>query len=222
MKCILTTLIPSRLIRKAWCAMPTICREWACAIPPGPSGASVRRTSAGTRSSRHWRRYQPSKPHATGSTRGPERRSIRGVVNKRTKYAIHALLVLADATDGGPISAERIATDVHIPRKFLEAKLTDLAKAGIIHSRKGRGGHQLARKTRDIPMAGLLRLFDGAIALVPCVSLNFYAPCAQCPDERTCAVHDVFLEVRIATLRILQEATQADLQRRTARLGAGQ
>ncbi len=139
-------------------------------------------------------------------------RYIRGMLNKRTKYALHALLALAEA---GPLSAERIAAEAHVPRKFLEAILTDLAKAGIIVSRKGRGGgHQLAHKPKDIRMTEVIRLFNGAIALVPCVSLNFYEPCAECPDEATCAVHDVFLEVRVATVRMLEKATLADMLRR--------
>ncbi|MGV3636705.1 MAG: RrF2 family transcriptional regulator [Flavobacteriales bacterium] len=140
------------------------------------------------------------------------------MLNKRTKYALHALMALAEAQEG-PMSAERIATAARIPRKFLEAILAELTKAGIILSRKGRGGgHQLARKPKDIRMAEVIRLFNGAIALVPCVSLNFYEPCAECPDEDTCVVHDIFLEVRIATVRMLEKATLQDMLRRKGRL----
>jgi Rrf2 family protein len=138
------------------------------------------------------------------------------MLNMRTKYALHALMTLAEAVEG-PMSAERIATTAGIPRKFLEAILADLTKAGIIDSRKGRGGgHQLARKPKDIRMTEVIRLFNGAIALVPCVSLNFYEPCAECPDEATCAVHDIFLEVRVATVRMLEKATLQDMLRRKA------
>ena len=140
------------------------------------------------------------------------------MLNKRTKYALHALLALANSGGNGPLSADRIAEEAHAPVKFLEAILAELAKAGIIVSRKGRGGgHQLARKPKDIPMTEVIRLFNGAIALVPCVSLNFYEACAECPDEATCAVHDVFMEVRIATVRMLEKATLADLLRRQRR-----
>jgi len=139
------------------------------------------------------------------------------MLNKRTKYALHALMALAEAQEG-PMSTERIATAAGIPRKFLEAILTDLTKAGIIDSRKGRGGgHRLALKPKDIRMTEVIRLFNGAIALVPCVSLNFYEPCAECPEEATCAVHDIFLEVRIATVRMLEKATLHDMLRRKAR-----
>jgi Rrf2 family protein len=138
------------------------------------------------------------------------------MLNMRTKYALHALIALA-GVQAGPVSAERIAAEARVPRKFLESILTELAKAGIIESRKGRGGgHQLARKPKEIAMTDVIRLFNGAIALVPCVSLNFYEPCQECPDEGTCAVHDVFLEVRVATVRMLEKATLADLLRRKA------
>ncbi len=140
------------------------------------------------------------------------------MLNKRTKYALHALLVLASTRETGPVSAERLAAEAHAPLKFLEAILADLARAGIVASRKGRhGGHELARKPKDIRMSEVIRLFSGAIALVPCVSLNFYEPCAECPDETTCVVHDVFLEVRVATVRMLEKATLADLLRRQQR-----
>ncbi|MBL7952168.1 MAG: Rrf2 family transcriptional regulator [Flavobacteriales bacterium] len=139
------------------------------------------------------------------------------MLNMRTKYALHALIALAEV-ETSPVPAERIAAAAHVPRKFLEAILADLAKAGIIVSRKGRGGgHRLARKPKDIAMTEVIRLFNGAIALVPCVSLNFYETCAECPDEETCAVHDVFLEVRVATVRMLEKATLADLLRRKAK-----
>lgn len=140
------------------------------------------------------------------------------MLNKRTKYALHALLVLANTRETGPVSAERIAAEAHAPLKFLEAILSELAKAGIVISRKGRGGgHQLARKPKDIRMTDVIRLFNGAIALVPCVSLNFYESCVECPDEATCVVHDVFMEVRVATVRMLEKATLADLLRRQQR-----
>lgn len=141
------------------------------------------------------------------------------MLNKRTKYGIHALLVLARATDEGPLSAAVIAKRAHVPAKFLEAILVDLRKAGITDTVKGRGGgHRLLRDPKAIEMTELLRLFNGAIALVPCVSMKFYARCEECADEATCAVRDVFLAVRIATVKMLKAATLADMLKREDRL----
>lgn len=141
------------------------------------------------------------------------------MVNKRTKYGLNALLVLARAREEGPLSAAAIAGRARVPVKFLEAILIELRDAGMIASRKGRGGgHVLRMDPRSIAMTDVLRLFNGPIALAPCVSLNFYARCAECMDEPTCAVRDVLLAVRVATVRTLQAATLAELLKREERL----
>lgn len=141
------------------------------------------------------------------------------MVNKRTKYGLNALLVLARAQGEAPLSAAVIADRARVPVKFLEAILLDLRKAGMIVSRKGRGGgHALDRDPRTIAMTDVLRLFNGPIALAPCVSLNFYDRCEECIDEPTCAVRDVLLAVRVSTVRMLQAANLADLLEREQRL----
>lgn len=142
------------------------------------------------------------------------------MVNKRTKYGLNALLVLA--REGGPLTAAVIAERARVPLKFLEAILVELRHAGMIGTRKGRGGgHELRLPPEAISMADVFRLFNGAIALAPCVSLNFYERCEECPDEATCPVHDVLLAVRIETVRMLQAATLADLLAREGRLRRG-
>ena len=141
------------------------------------------------------------------------------MLSKRAKYALNALLELARKADEGPRSAASIAEAAHVPAKFLEAILLELRKAGIISSRKGRGGgHALRRDPKDISAAEVLRLFDGAIALVPCATQHYYERCEECTDEATCGVRDMFLEVRAATVRMLKEATIADLLVREKRL----
>ncbi|MFT3885351.1 MAG: Rrf2 family transcriptional regulator [Flavobacteriales bacterium] len=141
------------------------------------------------------------------------------MLNMRTKYGLHALLVLARAQDEGPLSAATIAERAHVPVKFLEAILLDLRKAGMTETIKGRhGGHQLRLRPAEIETTEVVRLFNGAIALVPCVSLKFYARCEECADEATCAVRDVFLAIRVATVRMLKAATLADLLKREDRL----
>jgi Rrf2 family protein len=141
------------------------------------------------------------------------------MLSKRAKYALNALLELARTAGEGPRSAASIAEAAHVPSKFLEAILLELGKAGIIISRKGRGGgHSLVRSPHEINVADVLRLFDGAIALVPCATHNYYERCEECVDEATCGVRDVFMEVRAATVQLLKNATVADLLAREARL----
>lgn len=141
------------------------------------------------------------------------------MLSKRAKYALNALLEMARTASEGPRSAASIAEAAHVPGKFLEAILLDLRKAGIVTSRKGRGGgHSLRRAPQDINAAEVLRLFDGAIALVPCATHNYYERCDECTDEATCGIRDVFLQVRAATVELLKEATIADLLAREARL----
>ena len=141
------------------------------------------------------------------------------MLSKRAKYALNALVVLARAQVEGPLSAADIAQRAHVPVKFLEAILLDLRKAGIIASRKGRsGGHQLLKAPEDINAADVFRLFDGAIALVPCATQNYYERCDECVDEATCGMREVFLEVRAATVEMLKRSTIADLLNRERRL----
>ena len=129
------------------------------------------------------------------------------MLSKRAKYALNALMELARAVEEGPISAAEIAERAHVPAKFLEAILLDLRKAGMIESRKGRsGGHLLLIPAERINAAEVFRLFDGAIALVPCATHNYYERCDECVDEATCGIRQVFLEVRAVTSKPIQAA----------------
>lgn len=145
------------------------------------------------------------------------------MLSKRAKYAVNALVVLARAKDEGPLSAAMIADRAHVPGKFLEAILLDLRKAGIVLSTRGRaGGHRLRQAPEDVNMAVIVRLFDGAIGLVPCVTHLYYERCEECPDEATCGIHDLFTEVRQATVELLKRATLADLLAREMKLKRAQ
>ncbi|MBK7271127.1 MAG: Rrf2 family transcriptional regulator [Flavobacteriales bacterium] len=130
------------------------------------------------------------------------------MLSKRAKYALNALVELARARGEGPLSAAIIAERAGVPRKFLEAILVELRNAGIVSSRKGRGGgHVLGKAPADVHMAEILRLFDGAIGLLPCVTHQFYARCEECRDEAVCGIRDVFMEVRQASVELLKKAT---------------
>lgn len=134
------------------------------------------------------------------------------MISKKTKYAIKALVALASHKDKSPMTILDIATQEKIPKKFLEAILLDMRRQGILGSKIGiGGGYYLLMKPKDILLSSLLRNIDGPIALLPCVSLNFYERCADCKDETTCGIRKTFIEVRDATLKILSETTLEDI-----------
>lgn len=140
------------------------------------------------------------------------------MLSKKTRYALKALVILGKNFGEAPMQISRISLEERIPKKFLEQILLDLRNAGLLFSKKGAGGgYGLVRDPSEIHVAQVLRLTGGPIALLPCVSLNFYQRCDECLNEGTCGVRDVFLEVRNATLKILSETTIADLiERETA------
>jgi Rrf2 family protein len=130
------------------------------------------------------------------------------MISKKTKYAIHALVYLARHKSEGPKLISEIAESQHIPKKFLEAILLDMRNAGLLNSRKGRGGgYYLIKKPEDVNLAEIVRMFEGAIALLPCVTHRYYERCIECIDEDTCGIRDVFLHIRQETVNILKNST---------------
>ena len=130
------------------------------------------------------------------------------MISKKAKYALLALKHLAKKYDQGTVLISEIATACKIPKKFLEAILLELRNGGFLKSKKGKGGgYYLAKPPDAINIIDILRLLDGPIALVPCVSLRYYEQCEECPDEEICGIRDVFLEVRIKTLEIFVKST---------------
>ena len=130
-----------------------------------------------------------------------------------------ALVALAKRKDKGPMTISEIATQERIPKKFLEAILLDLRKQGILSSKIGiGGGYYLLKKPDEVYLTQLLRNIDGPIALLPCVSLNFYERCEDCTDEVTCGIRSAFMQVRDASLKILSETTLADILKKEERL----
>jgi len=137
------------------------------------------------------------------------------MLSKKTRYAIKALVVLGKNFGEAPMQISKIASEEHIPKKFLEQILLDLRNAGLLYSKKGAGGgYGLVKDPAEIFLVQVLRLTGGPVALLPCVSLNFYQKCDECISEATCGVRDVFLDVRNATLKILSETSIADIIRR--------
>ena len=134
------------------------------------------------------------------------------MISKKTKYALNALLHLAKESGKGPILISTIAEQENIPQKFLETILLELKNAGILASKKGKGGgYYLRKKPEDVDLAEIIRLFDGAIALLPCVTFRFYERCEECKDEETCAIREVFKKVRDESVRIFKNHSLKDL-----------
>ncbi|MBW7867674.1 MAG: Rrf2 family transcriptional regulator [Brumimicrobium sp.] len=134
------------------------------------------------------------------------------MLSKKTKYGIKALTYICKKQSEHPISILEISEAEIIPRKFLEAILLDLKKGKILGSRKGKtGGYYLLRNASEIYMSEVIRLLNGPIAMVPCVSLNFYEKCDDCPYEEGCGVNRLMLEVRDSALKILEEKSLAQL-----------
>ena len=137
------------------------------------------------------------------------------MLNKKTQYAIKALIYLAEHQDKGPMLIADIAKKKKIPLKFLESILLELKKSGILESKKGKGGgYFLKVPASKIPIADIIRKIDGPIAMLPCASLYFYERCKNC-DEKSCGLHDIMIQVRDANLKILEHKTVADLMNPT-------
>ncbi len=134
------------------------------------------------------------------------------MLSKKTKYGLKALTFLALQKDREPVQIAEIAKQENISQKFLESILLSLRKTGFLGSKKGKGGgYYLIKDPEEIQMTSVIRVLEGPIALVPCVSLNFYEKCDDCPDERVCSVHKLMLQVRDSALEVYRSNTLADL-----------
>jgi Rrf2 family protein len=133
------------------------------------------------------------------------------MLSKKSQYALKALTYLSENYKKGPVLIAEIARKKKIPLKFLENILLELKKAEILGSKKGKGGgYYLNSNPAKIKVATIIRLVNGPIALLPCVSLYFYERCKNC-DEKQCSLHDMMIEVRDASLKILENRTLKDL-----------
>ncbi|EDM45711.1 transcriptional regulator, rrf2 family protein [unidentified eubacterium SCB49] len=134
------------------------------------------------------------------------------MLSRKTKYGIKALTYLAQQEGNDPTQIAVIAVSENISQKFLESILLTLRKAGVLGSKKGKGGgYYLLKDADSIKISQIYRVLEGPIAMVPCVSLNFYEKCDDCPDEDTCSVHNLMIQVRDSTLNILENTTLADI-----------
>lgn len=141
------------------------------------------------------------------------------MLSRKSKYGLKALLVLAEETDRGPVLIAELAERQQLPKKFLEAILLELKRHGILQSKKGKGGgYFLNREPSTISLGQVIRVLDGPLALIPCVSQTAYRRCDECVDEQSCGIRLAMQEVRDATARILDNMTLSDLNVRSARV----
>jgi Rrf2 family protein len=141
------------------------------------------------------------------------------MLSKKAQYSILALVKLAKEYNNGPVLISRISDSERIPKKFLELILFDLKQAGILGSKKGKGGgYYLIRKPDEITLADIIRHVDGAIALIPCVTYKYYQPCQHCKDEMTCGIRSIIKDVRDETVNILKKISLSDIIKREEKL----
>ncbi len=136
-------------------------------------------------------------------------------LSKRGEYGLRAMIDLATwETESGLIQIKEIAEREHIPSKFLEQILLSLKNAGLLHSKMGvGGGYYLAKPASEINLGQIVRVLDGPLAPIRCVSQMSYEPCG-CPDEATCGLRLVMLDVRNAIANILENTSLADVAAR--------
>src|SRR5205809_1889991 len=133
------------------------------------------------------------------------------MLSKKSQYAFKALAYLTERYNKGPVLISEISTKKKVPLKFLENILLELKKAGILESKKGKGGgYYLKKNPAEVKVVTIVRLVNGPVAMLPCVSLNFYKRCDNC-DETSCGLHDIMIQLRDASLTVLENKTLIDL-----------
>jgi Rrf2 family protein len=121
------------------------------------------------------------------------------VLSQKCKYALQALLLLAREPTQDLQLVSDIAEREKLPKKFLEAILLELNRNGLVRSRRGRGGGYALAKPADLITFGqVVRIIDGPLAPLSCVSVNYYRRCDDCKDEMTCEIRKVMRRVRDA------------------------
>ncbi|HIJ96263.1 MAG TPA: Rrf2 family transcriptional regulator [Desulfuromonadales bacterium] len=134
------------------------------------------------------------------------------MISKKTIYAFKALIHLAGTPSGQPVLISDLAKDGSIPKKFLEFILLSLRKGGLLQSRVGKGGgYSLALPANKITVGSIVRILEGDIAPVQCLSTTNYARCEECQDEATCGIRLTMADVNVALATVMDGLTLADM-----------
>ncbi len=137
------------------------------------------------------------------------------MLSKKTQYSFYALVYLAKEYQKGPVLIGNIAESEKIPKKFLESILLELKRNGYLNSKKGKGGgYYLIKPPDQINLAEILRIFEGAIALLPCAAYKYYEPCSQCKNEESCGIRSVLKDLRDETVKFLKGYSLSDIVNR--------
>lgn len=133
------------------------------------------------------------------------------MLSQKAKYALRALLMLAEQPEGDMVLVADIAERQNVPKKFLELILLELKKHGLLHSQRGRGGgYCLGRDADKLTFGQVVRIMDGPLAPLPCASITGYRRCSDCQDEHSCEIRRVMRQVRDAVADILDRTTLAE------------
>lgn len=133
------------------------------------------------------------------------------MISNKARYAFRALLAIAEAPAGEAMPSVEIAQRYAIPHKFLEQILLDLRKAGVLESRRGKsGGYVMLRPADTVTFGEILRIFEGPLAPLPCLSRQAYRQCEDCVDERTCVIRREFGRAYEASRAVLDNRTIGD------------
>jgi Rrf2 family protein len=136
------------------------------------------------------------------------------MLSQKAKYALKALIALAEAEDGALLQAGEMAEAHNIPKKFLDLILLELRRHRLVDSRRGKkGGYLLMRPADTIKVGDIVRVIDGPLAPIPCASVTAYRPCTDCNDTKSCTIRKIMREVRDAAAGVLDNRTLADLAR---------
>jgi len=139
------------------------------------------------------------------------------MLSKKSKYGLKAALLLARDVQRGPVLVSEIAARERVPKKFLEQILLKLKRHGVVESRRGKGGgYLLGRSPGEISLGEIVRILDGPLAPIRCVSETAYRPCDECIDEQTCGIRRAMKRVRDATASILDGTTLAEVNHEAA------
>ncbi|EME68649.1 transcriptional regulator [Paramagnetospirillum caucaseum] len=135
------------------------------------------------------------------------------MLSSKAKYGLKAMVHLARREGQGPSLIADVAEAERIPKKFLDAILLEMKNQGLLSSKKGKGGgYVLARPAERIMVGDIVRILDGPLAPIPCVSRTAYRPCEDCVDETACTVRAVMQDVRDAIAAILDNTSLADMR----------
>ena len=143
------------------------------------------------------------------------------MLSRKAKYALIACVNLARHFDRGSRLIADLVEEERLPRKFVEAILLELKNAGILDSKKGKGGgYQLARSPSHIMIGEIVRTIDGPIAPFRCASVTAPVMCEECKSPATCGIREVMREVRDAQSAVIDNTSLLEVVEREERLTA--